>query len=80
MSEDEAMGRFQGTYFFQPASESSFAYMAPMAPIPIKPIVGWSSLSEMDMAGWLPRACKICTCSYKIRSCAVGNAVTDLVT
>lgn len=36
-----------GTDFFQPASERYFAYIFPIAPMPISPIVGWSAVGEL---------------------------------
>jgi hypothetical protein len=34
-------------YFFQPALERCLAYIAPIAPMPIKPIVGCSSAGSL---------------------------------
>ena len=34
--------QWKGAYFFQPASARWFAYMVPIAPMPMRPIVGWS--------------------------------------
>jgi len=42
-NDQQLRGRIRFAYFFQPAVLRALAYMRPIAPMPMRPIVGWLS-------------------------------------